>query len=83
MNKVKVRKIGNSLGVILPKESGVHEGDLLDLDIEADKIILGKKEAQLAQDRAIIEKAFEDVDNGKLLTEADMARKFGKYGWHD
>lgn len=53
------------------------------MDIEADKIVLGKKEAQLAQDRATIEKAFEDVDNGKLLTEADMARKFGKYGWHD
>lgn len=83
MTKVKVRKIGNSLGVILPKNSGVHDGDLLDLNIEEDKIILNLREAQLAHDRKIIEKAFEDVDKGKLLTEAEMEQKFGKYGWHD
>ncbi|MEE8825705.1 toxin-antitoxin system, antitoxin component, AbrB family protein [Lentilactobacillus sunkii] len=39
-------------------------------------------EQQLQHDRKIIEDAFKDIDEGKLLTEEDMEKRFGKYGWH-
>ncbi|GAD16387.1 toxin-antitoxin system, antitoxin component, AbrB family protein [Lentilactobacillus otakiensis] len=37
----------------------------------------------MQHDREIIEAAFKDVEEGKLLTEEEMEQKFGKYGWHD
>ncbi|AFR99672.1 AbrB/MazE/SpoVT family DNA-binding domain-containing protein [Lentilactobacillus buchneri] len=82
MAKVKVRKIGNSLGVLLPKESGVHEGDELEYAQEGDKIILDTQEAQNARVREIVENSFKDFETGNVLTEDDMVRIFGKYGWH-
>ena len=82
MAKVKVRKIGNSLGVLLPKESGVQEGDELEYTQEGDKIILDTQEAQNARVREIVENSFKDFETGNVLTEDDMVRIFGKYGWH-
>ncbi|EFB62399.1 toxin-antitoxin system, antitoxin component, AbrB family [Lactobacillus gasseri 224-1] len=34
MKKLKVRKIGNSLGSIFPKDWGVHDGELLSYTID-------------------------------------------------
>ncbi len=82
MAKVKVRKIGNSLGILLPKESGVHEGDELAYTQEGDKIILDTQDAQNARVREIVENSFKDFETGNVLTEDDMVRIFGKYGWH-
>lgn len=82
MAKVKVRKIGNSLGVLLPKESGVQEGDELEYTHEGEKIILDTQEAQNAMVREIVENSFKDFETGNVLTEDDMVRIFGKYGWH-
>ncbi|GAA2985156.1 AbrB/MazE/SpoVT family DNA-binding domain-containing protein [Lentilactobacillus parakefiri] len=82
MAKVKVRKIGNSLGVLLPKESGVQEGDELEYTHEGEKIILDTQEAQNARVREIVENSFKDFETGNVLTEDDMVRIFGKYGWH-
>ena len=31
MGQIKVRKIGNSVGGIFPKEWGLHEGDILEV----------------------------------------------------
>lgn len=81
MKKIKVRKIGNSLGIILPKDSGVTEGDELEYSKEDATIMLSLVEAQKARDRALIEAGFKDVERGDLLTEADMKKKFGQYGW--
>jgi len=40
--KIKIRQIGNSLGVILPKETlglmGLQKGDSLDLDLQNKEI---------------------------------------------
>ncbi|GHP14784.1 AbrB family transcriptional regulator [Lentilactobacillus fungorum] len=81
MAKIKVRKIGNSLGVILPKDSGISEGDELEYTKEDETIKLSLVEAQKAHDRALIEKSFEDVEKGNLHTEEEMKQIFGKYGW--
>jgi putative addiction module antidote len=49
MSRLKIRRIGNSLGVIFPKEVqkalGVFDGDILDVNMIKNKLIL---EAHLA-----------------------------------
>ena len=40
MENVKVRKIGNSIGVILPKGIGLQAGDLLGYEQDGEKLIL-------------------------------------------
>ncbi|MDR0199907.1 MAG: AbrB family transcriptional regulator [Streptococcaceae bacterium] len=77
----KVRKIGNSVGVILPKETGVIEGDELKIQFTDQGILLGFEEANKAHDRAMIEEAFADFEKGNLVTEEQMIARFGKYGW--
>lgn len=44
MGKIKVRKIGNSVGGIFPKEWGLHEGDILDVKKEGNYFILDAQE---------------------------------------
>lgn len=48
MSSLKIRKVGNSLGVIFPKEIqealNIAEGDFIDVTIlEANKVILGAR----------------------------------------
>lgn len=45
MHKIKVRKIGNSLGFILPKDSGIIEGESLVYQKIGNIIQLGLSEA--------------------------------------
>lgn len=40
MGKIKVRKIGNSLGSIFPKEWGLQEGDILNYTKEGPYLII-------------------------------------------
>ena len=40
MGQIKVRKIGNSVGGIFPKEWGLHEGDILEVKKEGNYFIL-------------------------------------------
>ncbi|BAP86528.1 hypothetical protein LOOC260_120220 [Paucilactobacillus hokkaidonensis JCM 18461] len=81
MQKIKVRKIGNSLGIILPKESGVTEGTELDYKKNGSIIELNLEDADKAHDRNLIEKSFEDFKYDKYYTEDQVAEKFAKYGW--
>lgn len=81
MKKIKVRKIGNSIGIILPKESGLKLGDILTYSQKGNQIILDSEEEAKEHDRELIEKSFADYDAKRIVTEAQMVEKFGRYGW--
>ena len=81
MKHIKVRKVGNSIGIILPKESGLQVGDLLSYQQDGNKLILDAKNVGKEHDRKLIEASFADFDNGQSYSEAEMQDKFGKYGW--
>jgi len=81
MEQIKVRKIGNSLGVILPKSSNVTEGALLGYEKQGSHIILDTTQADKEHDKALIETAFADFEKGLTLSKEDMKKRFGKYGW--
>nr|OTP50446.1 hypothetical protein A5881_001870 [Enterococcus termitis] len=81
MHKIKVRKIGNSLGVILPKDSGIVEGESLVYQKIGNIIQLDLSEAQKNYDRNLIEESFADFEKGNIVTEAEMMEEFKKYGW--
>ncbi|MBP1040178.1 AbrB family transcriptional regulator [Vagococcus sp. BWB3-3] len=79
--EIKVRKIGNSLGVLLPKDSGVTEGELLVYRKMGSIIQLELSEAKKVHDRGLIEESFDDFEKGNTVTEKEMTQEFGKYGW--
>lgn len=81
MKQVKVRKIGNSIGIILPKTSGLKEGDILSYSEEDDRFILESSLSKKRHDMLMIEESFEDFEKGLTLSEEDMKLKYGKYGW--
>ncbi|CAD5902990.1 AbrB family transcriptional regulator [Carnobacterium maltaromaticum] len=81
MQKVKVRRIGNSLGVILPKDSGITVGESLTYQKNGSIIQLDLSEAQKSHDRNLIEESFKDFEEGNTVTEKEMIKEFGKYGW--
>lgn len=83
MKKIKVRKIGNSIGGIFPKEWGLHEGDLLNVRKEGHLFILDAEDSAKEKDRQLIEESFADFENKTTTTEQDMEELFGKYGWGD
>lgn len=82
MKELKVRKIGNSLGSIFPKDWGVEDGAKLEykVDQQHHKVIIDLNSTAVKHDRELIEKSFAEFDK-KSLTEQDMQAKFGKYGW--
>lgn len=81
MQKIKVRKIGNSLGIILPKDSGITEGEALIYQKKGAIIQLDLSEAQKKYDRKLIEEGFKDFEDGNIVTEVEMIEEFGRYGW--
>lgn len=81
MENIKVRKVGNSIGIILPKESGLQVGDLLSYNQDGQKLILDAQNVGIDHDRRLIENSFDDFSNGNIHLEKDMKNKFGKYGW--
>ena len=83
MKKLKVRKIGNSLGSIFPKDWEVHDGELLSyiVDKKNHRVIIDLSKNDLEHDRALIEESFKDFETGNFATEKEMNTMFGKYGW--
>ena len=81
MEYLKVRKIGNSLGVILPKSARLKVGEQLAYYNDGHTINLDMEAAQKARARAAIEASYVDFDCGNSHTEEEMKRNFGKYGW--
>lgn len=81
MENIKVRKVGNSIGIILPKESGLQVGDLLAYKQDGDKLILDAHNVGKEHDRRLIEESFSNFSKGNIYHEEDMKNKFGKYGW--
>lgn len=81
MEKIKVRKIGNSVGIILPKETGLQAGDLLGFRTEGKNLILETENAAKEHDRNLIEESFAEFSIGNSHSEEEMKLKFEKYGW--
>lgn len=83
MKKLKVRKIGNSLGSIFPKSWEIHEGAELPykVDKKNHQVIIDLRENDLEHDRQLIEDSFQDFKHKKWLDDQEMKQKFGKYGW--
>jgi len=81
VKQIKVRKIGNSIGGIFPKEWGLHEGDVLNVRREGNLFILDAQDAAKEQDRQLIEESFADFETKNTVTESEMTELFDKYGW--
>lgn len=83
MKELKVRKIGNSVGSIFPKEWQVEEGAKLAYKIDKKKhqVIINLEPENIKHDRELIEKSFKDFDKGNWISDKEMQAKFGKYGW--
>lgn len=81
MGNLKVRKIGNSVGVILPKEFGLQPGDILSYRQENHLLIIDTSLAALEHDRELIEESYADFNKGLLVSEELLKMKFSKYGW--
>lgn len=82
MQSIKVRKIGNSVGIILPKELGLKNGDTLQAEKEGNLFILDTTQTAKEHDRKLIEESFQDFEKGLTVTEAEMKSTFEKYGWN-
>lgn len=81
MGQIKVRKIGNSVGGIFPKEWGLHEGDILDVKKEGNYFILDAQEVAKKKDRELIEESFAEFETNQTVSEEEMTTLFSKYGW--
>ena len=83
MKKLKVRKIGNSLGSIFPKDWEVREGATLNYEVDKKnhKVIIDLNYIDIEHERNLTEKSFSDFEKHEYLSEKDMQAKFGKYGW--
>lgn len=81
MGKIKVRKIGNSVGAILPKEWGLEEGDILNYQKKDNYYIIDTQQVAKEHDRQIIEESFADFETNHTVSEKEMEKEFGKYGW--
>lgn len=81
MRNLKVRKIDNGVGVILPEEFGLQPRDILSYRQENHLLIIDTSLAALEHDRELIEESFADFNKGLLVSEELLKMKFGKYGW--
>ncbi|MBO1103516.1 AbrB family transcriptional regulator [Enterococcus hirae] len=81
VQSIKVRKIGNSVGIILPKELGLKNGDVLQAEKEGNLLILDTTQIAKEHDKKLIEESFKDFEKGLTVTEFEMRENFGKYGW--
>ncbi|MCP9380095.1 AbrB/MazE/SpoVT family DNA-binding domain-containing protein [Lacticaseibacillus paracasei] len=81
MAELTIRKIGNSLGSILPKGLGLQEGDKIKYTQTEHKLILDLETTDIKHDRELIEESFRDFETGKWLNEETMKEKFGEFGW--
>lgn len=79
--KIKVRNIGNSVGIILPKELGLVSGDIIQAEKKGNLFILDTSEIAKEHDRKLVEDGFADFEKELIVSESKMKAIFGKYGW--
>lgn len=81
MKEIRVQKIGDSIGIILPKETGLQVGDILGCRQDEGRLILYTENAGKAHDKKLIEDSFKNFCDENIESEEEMKKKFGKYGW--
>ena len=81
--ELKVRKIGNSVGVILPSSLALKSGDTIQAKQEGNLFILDTTQIAKEHDRKLIEESFQDFEKGLTVSEIEMVKAFGKYGWSE
>lgn len=81
MKHIKVRKIGNSIGGIFPKEWGLHEGDVLNVRREENLFIWTRKILQKSRIVSCLKKASLILKRKKTVSKTEIEELFGKYGW--
>lgn len=81
MGEIKVRKIGNSLGALFPKEWNLKNGDVIHFRKGGYQIILDMTELNKVHDRRLTEESFEDFDTPRYFTHEEMEKKYEKYDW--
>ncbi|MDQ8538669.1 AbrB family transcriptional regulator [Enterococcus faecium] len=81
--ELKVRKIGNSVGVILPSSLELKSGDTIQAKQEGNLFILDTTQIAKEHDRKLIEESFQDFEKGLTVSEIEMVKAFGKYGWSE
>ncbi|WP_390892630.1 AbrB/MazE/SpoVT family DNA-binding domain-containing protein [Ligilactobacillus agilis] len=79
--KIKVRNIGNSVGIILPKELGLVSGDIIQAEKKGNLFILDTSEIAREHDRKLVEDSFANFEKELIVSESKMKAIFGKYGW--
>ena len=79
--KIKVRNIGNSVGIILPKELGLVSGNIIQAEKKGNLFILDTSEIAREHDRKLVEDSFADFEKELIVSESKMKAIFGKYGW--
>lgn len=81
MGELKIRKIGNSLGAIFPKDWELKEGDILTYEKKGNGYLLDSTETAREHDRQLIEESFAEYEAAKMVSEDQLKERFGKYGW--
>lgn len=81
MTQIKVRNIGNSVGIILPKELGLINGDIIQAEKKGNLFVLDTSKTAREHDKKLIEDSFVDFEKELIVSEAKMKDIFGKYGW--
>ncbi|WP_081181311.1 AbrB family transcriptional regulator [Enterococcus villorum] len=82
MKSIKVIKIGNSVGIILPSSLGLKNGDTIRAEKKGNLFILDTTPTAKEHDRKLIEDSFKDFESHLTVTEEEMKKTFGKYGWN-
>ena len=81
MRQIKVRNIGNSIGIILPKELGLVNGDIIQAEKKGNLFVLDISNAARKHDKKLIEDSFADFEKELVVSETQMKDTFKKYGW--
>lgn len=81
MRQIKVRNIGNSIGIILPKELGLVNGDIIQAEKKGNLFVLDISHAAKEHDKKLIEDSFADFEKELVVSETQMKDTFKKYGW--
>ncbi|MFC0459580.1 AbrB/MazE/SpoVT family DNA-binding domain-containing protein [Enterococcus villorum] len=71
MKSIKVIKIGNSVGIILPSSLGLKNGDTIRAEKKGNLFILDTTPNAKEHDRKLIEDSFKDFEN-HLITQAEV-----------
>ena len=79
--KIKVRNIGNSVGITLPKELGLVSGDIIQAEKKGNLFILDTSEIAREHDRKLVEDSFADFEKELIVSKSKMKAIFEKYGW--